>query len=301
MNQKRNLTLSLFLNLFLIMSVVIGSLIGLGAGAAQKTATEIDFLSLCRFDNEAIAAIEAGELQLSSEQKKCFMIETVEMQRLDFDLGGERPSSTPVRPSDTELLLPEPYRHAPISKDRANSVGDLATIVNIGKSVWEIIKANQPVVQVESDAGTATPLGIEHWGQLEGWQVPRHQFHRLSFRNGFGVRVVELVYRVHYTYGGSIEGAGQYLTHLTVVPSEIKVLSGFKLDLRASVPNVINVGSRENPIGAAEFMVRWSLSSVLINRQGSENFFVRGDGRFQVLHSLDFDNPFEDPKPSDLF
>jgi hypothetical protein len=263
-----------FLSLFLVM------------GVSQKAFADVDAASICgALDEEFLLAVQAGEAEITFEERKCLKIESVEVRRLNLDLLGdaqwgeiEESSKRSPRPDFSENR-----NYTPVSADK---IADLTKIINIGKKIWKVIEANEPVVNVSEDLATAMPLGVEHWGQLENWQTPRVELYQVVFRNGFGIRVVDLTYRLHYTYGGGVEGMGQYLTHLTIVPSNLKVLPAFRVNLQASVPNVINVGSRKEPIAGAEFVTRWQVNSTIIHQQGSASFFVRGDGAFLTLDSL---------------
>src|SRR4051812_21707689 len=50
---------------------------------------------------------------------------------------------------------------------------DLDTVVRVGKAVWQVIKDNQPVLNVANVRSSALPKGVTSWVQLQGWQAPK--------------------------------------------------------------------------------------------------------------------------------
>ena len=54
-----------------------------------------------------------------------------------------------------------------------------------------------------------------------------------------------------YTYGGSYDGKGAYITGAEVVPTDVNVAWGYNLGASMKVKSIFNQGSRENPVAAA--------------------------------------------------
>jgi hypothetical protein len=160
----------------------------------------------------------------------------------------------------------------------------LDKIINIGKKVWGIVEAGRPIVSVRTDNANAVPQGVSAWNQLEGWQTPKSVTYRAVLKNGYNMEVVNLAYRLIYTYGGNVKGKGQYLTNVTVVPASINVAWGYDLDVQVDVPSVLNVGSSESPVGGMELLVKWRVKTTVSHVERSQSFFVRGDGSFAELN-----------------
>lgn len=174
------------------------------------------------------------------------------------------------------------------------SIGDLPTeldivdlaldkIINMGKKVWTIVEAGRPVVNIKTDSANALPQGALNWNQLEGWKMPKTKLYEASYKNGYNAEVVNFKFRVLYTYGGNVKGQGAYLTNVTVIPADVSVAWGFKLDVETSVPSVVNAGSSTQPVGAMELLVKWTVSTALQHVEHSQSFYVRGDGQFSDL------------------
>lgn len=165
--------------------------------------------------------------------------------------------------------------------DVANVILD--QIINMGKKVWNVIELGRPVANVTSMVATALPKGVEMWNQLEQWQAPRSQSFRVTFQNGFGVNVVDYVYRVVYVAGGSVAGKGKYIGYATIEPGLVQVAWGFTFNSNVTVPTVFNMGTSDSPVGAMNLNVQWSVDTVLKHIQTSESYFINALGEMKKL------------------
>ncbi len=161
----------------------------------------------------------------------------------------------------------------------------LDQIVNLVDKVFTIIAKNQPVVNINVNYANAVPYGIEHWTQLQGWKAPVTKRYGFYCKNLYGIKVVDVEYQVHYTYGGNYNGIGKYLTGVTVEPIKVNTAWGYNVDMTAEVPDltIANVGTSENPIAAMQVQLRYKIHTILKDDQSKEIFYVRGDGQFKRL------------------
>ena len=192
----------------------------------------------------------------------------IDDRALQFLLNQQQ-GSFDCNPLDTKLL--EDLNATEIVIDK---------IINIGKKIWEIVSAGQPVVNIHTNWASALPEGVLHWTQLDSWQAPKAVNYSVSVKNKFGMDVVEFVYRVLYTYGGGTEGVGHYLTNVKVVPLKISTLWGFKLNVNVEVPSVFNTGSSRDPIGALELVVSAKVETVIKKVEIANTFYIDGKGAF---------------------
>jgi hypothetical protein len=156
-------------------------------------------------------------------------------------------------------------------------------IINIGKKIWDIIEKNKPVVDLKNDYASAVPEGIKHWTQLERWNPPKTTLYRLAAKNAYGVETVGVTFAVIRTWGGSYKGKGKFLHGVTVEPLKVDVLWGYTLNMNATIPSTVNVGTSEDPIAAMTVKLGWVIKTVIKESQGSGVYFVRGDGRFSDI------------------
>jgi hypothetical protein len=105
--------------------------------------------------------------------------------------------------------------------DQADVILD--KIINMGRKVWTIIEKNKAVANVNVNSASALPAGAKDWLGFENWQTPAAKTFTISYKNLYGINVVTFTYTVVYTYGGSYQGKGQYLTQITIIPNNIYV------------------------------------------------------------------------------
>ena len=156
-------------------------------------------------------------------------------------------------------------------------------IINIGKKIWNIVSAGKPVANFKTDVAYALPKGVDCWTQLSNWSVPAAKNYQVTYRNKFGVEVIQFTYQLTYTYGGKVGDVGAYITNATILPAHINVAWGFSFDATAEVPSVFNVGSFGEPVGAMQINVMWKVENVLTHEQKTNSYFVNGLGDFKQL------------------
>jgi hypothetical protein len=161
-----------------------------------------------------------------------------------------------------------------------------ADIVNVGQKIWEIIKENKPVLNIETPVAHALPRGLTCWNELEGWRAPITKSYEVSYVNGFDMEAVKLRVRLHYTYGGGKAQMGKYLTNVTVLPSEINVAWGYTFNAKVEVADAINMGTVDNPLAGLELNLRWNVQTIFMESENSVHFFVQGDGEYSSAEQV---------------
>ena len=127
------------------------------------------------------------------------------------------------------------------------------------------------------------PAGAQCWDDLEGWQFPTSKAYRSTFKNVYGITVVDFTYRVTYLYGGTADGVGKYIGYATVSPVNLDVLWGFTFNATATVPTIYNMGSKAKPVAGMQVLVQWKVESAISSIEQSQAFALNGLGAFQEL------------------
>ena len=158
-------------------------------------------------------------------------------------------------------------------------------IINLGQKIWGIVEANKPVVNIQTQYGTATPKGIDHWTQLAGWKPPEGTVYGFSAKNAYGAQVVNVRYQVLRTCGGNYNGKGKYLTAVTIQPLTVDVLWGYKFNLSVEIPDssIANVGTAQDPVAAMQPLVKWTIATVIKSSDGRSQYYLQGDGLFKEI------------------
>jgi hypothetical protein len=187
--------------------------------------------------------------------------------------GGEMLVSRQPVPAPT--LVPSSSDAKPIPTGGGGGIGD---IITIGERIWRIIEKNKPVVKQKYGAISAVPSGVKAWDELEGWSEPVIKTFKLLYTNKFNQNVVEFTYRVAYTYGGSYQGKGKYLSRVEIDHSMLNVAWGYKFTAGGEAMNVTNVGTKDEPLAAMEVRLDWGVDTVIKHMDQSVRYYVRGDG-----------------------
>ena len=159
-------------------------------------------------------------------------------------------------------------------------------IINYGTKLWKLIEAGKPVSNFQSAMANALPQSAENgnWMALENWQEPKGRIYTATYKNLYGAEVVRFEYRILFTPGGTYEGKGQYLSNVNVQAQNLSVAWGYNVDAKAKVVNVINTGSKANPVAGMEVLVDWRVKTVLKDMRSTNSFFLKGDGSFLDLN-----------------
>lgn len=157
-------------------------------------------------------------------------------------------------------------------------------LIAIGKKIWPIIEAGRPVVDVNMAKGVSViPFknGDNYdatFYEMENWSMPKIRKYNVTYKNGFGSKVVSFDYTVHYQHSGSFNGKGKYLAGINVVASNISVAWGFNFQASSELIQISNHGSKENQIAGGTFRVNYTAKTVVKTISSSDTFHVNGLG-----------------------
>ena len=150
--------------------------------------------------------------------------------------------------------------------------------IAFGKKAWEVVVANQPVVNVQTTRVTVLPTDKAQWAQMAGWRGPRGAVYGFQAVNAFGMTTVDQKYTVSYNYGGNLNGKGNYLANVTIIPTNISVAWAYTLNSNVEVGQILNAGSVQSPVPAVDLQLKWGIKTILKEEQHIDSFYVKGDG-----------------------
>ncbi len=160
----------------------------------------------------------------------------------------------------------------------AADIGDVKAWVTLGLKLWEVVKNNQPVMNVTTQTVSVLPESRPDWRAMESWKGPQAKSYTIAAKNLYGLTVISHTYTVAFHYGGSSAGRGQFLANATIIPTNVDVSWGFTLDSNVKVGEPLNTGSSTNPVPGIDLGLEWTMSSMLKKTKGTDQFYVRGDG-----------------------
>lgn len=156
--------------------------------------------------------------------------------------------------------------------------------VTLGKKIWDIVVANKPVVNVETQKVSVLPQAQTDWRKMSNWSPrPFAKTYVLEAKNAYGARVIKHAYTVAFNYGGKYNGRGAFLANATIIPSQVEVAWGYKLNSKVVVGEAVNTGDLDNPVPGVNLELQYSIDTVIKHASGRDNFFVRGNGGVERL------------------
>jgi hypothetical protein len=164
-------------------------------------------------------------------------------------------------------------------------VGTIAldAIVNIGKTLWNMIEAGRPKINLDMDVASAVPQGITSWAELDSWKDPVAKLYKTQLYSSHQRYLGDVYYRLVYTYGGHYQGVGNYLTNVTVLPAQLKISYNRNFYAYTKVTELVNHGTTKDPIAGMSLLLAWGLNSLGSQTMQSVSLHVRGDGGVTVL------------------
>jgi len=166
----------------------------------------------------------------------------------------------------------------PYGSQPHDAISGLDRIVNLAKKVFDIIKDNQPVIDVTVNYANAVPEEPKYWTHLQDWSAPQKRGYEIYWKNLYGVKVMSIKYMVLYTYGGNYKGVGRYLNGVSVQPLSVKAAWGYALNLTCEAPQmaITNVGKSEEPVASMQLIFNWKGGSMLKKIDERDVYYIRG-------------------------
>lgn len=211
----------------------------------------------------------------------------------DNDAYYEISSMQVTKIAEDEMLRNDVVLEKSFDKSASvSSVGEVIAvadqIIAFGERVYAIIKKGKPVVNTSYAPISVLPRAKK--GQqtieamdLDGWRYPKSVKYKITYKNGFGMNVVVFTYSVNFSYGGSYEGKGKYITNAQIVPEDLTVQWGFEFNATSKLVGIVNNGTKANPVAGATVSISYSVDSVISSSKSDVSYHFVGDGQIREI------------------
>jgi len=160
---------------------------------------------------------------------------------------------------------------------------DIATIIAIGKAVWEFVKANAPVVNYKTDWAGAVPKGLA-WTDLEGFKDTTWGTFGWTFTDLLGITTVDFKWKFAWTCKGSYQGHGAFIVNAGAAITNLYAAWGFTVNANVNVDQTpTNYGTKVDPIAGLNIDVSVEVKTVLQSQTAHCRVNVRGDCSGKVV------------------
>jgi hypothetical protein len=194
-------------------------------------------------------------------------------------------------PDEAEFEIDyDPYFKSALINNPIENIGRVIAIgkdlVALGESVYQLVLKGRPVVKTSYAPISVLPKvngGPADIFETEGWSAPVKRTYQIKYNNLYGATVVHFMFSVIYSYNGSLDGKGAYLTAVQIVPEYVKSLWGWELSATMKLGGLQNMGTKVNPVAGATIMIEYTASSLLETIQRTHSFFLTGKGDLKFL------------------
>lgn len=181
----------------------------------------------------------------------------------------------------------------PTIGDRAETAGKVIQaardMVALGEAIYELVKKGKPSNVTEYAPISVVPRDpttkeIADIFDLEGFSMPVEKNFVAKVKNGTGKEVVNFSYKVVYSYGGSYNGAGKYLTNVLIVPSAVKTTFGWDFNASMKLSGMMNHGTKADPVAGVMVTIKYQMNSWSSAFERNDTIHITGRGEVKNMN-----------------
>lgn len=200
-----------------------------------------------------------------------------EVDLLEYQVGSV---SVEEITSEPDPVIPDPIEMAgrviTVAKD----------VVALGEDIYTLLEKSRPKITTSYEPISIVPRDpmtkeIVDPYELEGFSMPVEKTYRSRVKNMLGKEVAVFDYKLMYSYGGSYNGAGKYLTGILIIPGAIHAKRGWTIDSTMKLTGLMNHGTRENPVVGAFITVKYAIHSLGNAFERNDTFHITGNGEMR--------------------
>lgn len=223
---------------------------------------------------------------MTQDERDYYTISKMRIEEIDAEHG----SNNIVLEKDTLTQIPYAASAASAAGpvDPFERVGKVISIgkdlVALGEDIYRLVIKGKP-----SNTTSYAPISVVPRvnGQIvdiletENWTMPVKRTYQVVYENLYGADVATFRYSIFYSYNGSYNGTGAYLTAVQIVPEYVRTLFGFDFTATMKLGGIVNQGTKANPVAGATIIMEYTVSSVLVANNESKTYFLNGKGYFK--------------------
>jgi hypothetical protein len=163
-------------------------------------------------------------------------------------------------------------------------------MVALGEAVYTLVQKGKPKNTTDYTPVTVVPKDpttkeyVDPF-DLEGFSMPVAKTFNITIKNGVGKAVVSFTYKVLYSYGGSYNGTGKYITGVNIIPASVKTKYGWDFNSSMKVTGIMNHGSKIDPVAGVMLTIKYSAQSWGSATERNDTVHITGDGKFQAYQN----------------
>ena len=211
---------------------------------------------------------------------------------LDKRIGSITVTEITSAAGHEKLLLVDPPVSTPVTPavDPTEKVGKIVAgakdIVALGEAIYTLVQKGKPKNQTEYAPISVVPRDpmtkeIADPFDLEGFSIPVERVFRANIKNMTGKPVVTFTYKLIYSYGGSYNGTGKYLTAVQIVPASVVTKFGWEFNATMKVAGIMNHGTKADPIAGVLVAIKYQFNSWGTAEEKNDTIHITGAGQMK--------------------
>lgn len=230
----------------------------LGVGAVKADANS-DYLTIKSYQVEEITH------DVLNQEKSSLVYESV------YDLPGMPNKSGQL---DSQL-------------DNAGKIISTARdLVALGEDVYNLVIKGKPSNKTDYAPISVVPKINGQPADIldtEGWKMPTKRTYEITYENLYGMEVVKFRYSIIFSYGGSYNGTGAYLTAAQIIPESVNTLFGYDFTATMKLGGLQNHGTKASPVAGAILLMEYTVSTIIKANLEVASYHITGRGGFKSL------------------
>lgn len=222
-----------------------------------------------------LAANAAVAAPLVSDAHLLGSVETTEITPIVFNKSALIENQ--ISPTTTTSPAVDPLERV------GKVVGAAKDMVALGEAMYTLIQKGKPKNQTEYAPVSVVPRDpttkeIMDPFELEGFSIPVERVFNSKIRNMSGKVVVNFTYKLIYSYGGSYNGTGKYLSAVQIVPASVQTKFGWDCNATMKVSGVMNHGTKANPVAGVIVAIKYQMNSWSSSFERNDTIHIAGNG-----------------------
>ena len=233
----------------------------------------------------SLAGICLSILNSRADDRLTYSVASVELKEIknDDDKNPDREffyNSNLKLGNDFTIQIPNPD---PIEQSR-KVISAGRDLVALGEDVYRLVVKGKPTNNTKYAPISVVPKENGEPVDImatENWSMPVKRTFQVVYKNLYGIKVVVFRYSVLYSYAGSYNDKGAYLTSVQIIPEFVRTLFGYDFTATMKLGGIQNSGTRKNPVAGATLLIEYTVNTILEAMTTVGTVYVTGRGGFK--------------------
>lgn len=165
-------------------------------------------------------------------------------------------------------------------------IGIASDLVALGERIYSLVQKGKPSNRTSYAPVSVLPRMNGKSVEIldtENWRMPYKATYIITYKNLYGMEVVKFRYSVLFSYGGSYNGKGAYITAAQIIPESVMTSFGFDFSATMRLGGMANHGTKENPVAGAILSMEYTVETFLQASLEVDTFHITGRGGFKKI------------------